>query len=218
MAGAARPNTTAEQVLSRREAIVGGLALAAGSLLALKPKTAAAADGDIVHVGGWHTGNDATTFQRTSSSGPTDSEVSLNDLYYGAHFGVKAGVFGNALPGSAAVKAEAYGDGKYGVYATASGAATGVYAASGGTALDVIGVAKFSRSGKITIPKGQKSATVTLQNGAIATTAIILATLQGSAGVGNHIRWAKRQSATKFQVILTKAASVNVSCGWFIIG
>jgi hypothetical protein len=86
-----------------------------------------------------------------------------------------------------------------------------------GTALDVSGIARFSRSGKVTIAKGHNSATVTVASG-IGTGSIILATLQGPAGVGNHIRWAKRTGATTFQVMLTKSAASKVSCGWFIIG
>jgi hypothetical protein len=88
--------------------------------------------------------------------------------------------------------------------------------ASGGTALKVNGQAFFSRAGRSTIAKGKSTVTVAgLTN--IGTSAAILVTLQGSAGSGVYLRYAKRLNSQQFQVVLNKAATSTVPFAWMIV-
>jgi hypothetical protein len=212
---ASRGSDAAEPaVLSRREAIIGALALAAGALVASRPGTALAANSDPITVAGLMVGNGATQVWRTSNqflSGGTNYSIAVlngTNISSTVHYGVD----GIALTGAP--------NGSAGLHGTAGTAAQfGVLAEHGiaeGAALRVNGVAQFSRSGKATISKGHSSRTVSgLSN--ITADSIILVTLQGSPGTGNHVRWAKRLSGTSFQVMLTKAAAVNVTFGWLIL-
>ena len=85
-----------------------------------------------------------------------------------------------------------------------------------GVALQVDGPAAFSRSGKGAILKGHATATVNVPSG-VSTHALILVTLQGSAGTGRYVRYARRVSATSFRVYLSKSAAAKVYFAWFIL-
>jgi hypothetical protein len=199
--------------LSRRQAIVGALALAAGALVATKPRSALATNYEPFVVGVDTFSTRQTSIFRTSNQtvlGTQYSTATLNKIVpiTAADHAVDGTVWPGALAGSVGVCGRATTTGQFGVLAS--------HDLGAGTALRVEGKAQFSRSGKATISKGHASKTVTgLSN--ITTDSIILVTLQGSAGVGNHVRWAKRLSSTSFQVMLTKAASINVTFGWLIL-
>jgi hypothetical protein len=83
--------------------------------------------------------------------------------------------------------------------------------------LRVDGKVSLSRSGVATISKGHSGCTGTVASG-LDPTPRIFATLQGSAGGGVYLRYAKRASATTFSIKLNKAATTTVSIAWFIIG
>ena len=212
---ASRGSDAAEPaVLSRRDAIIGALALAAGALVASKPGTARASTGDTVTAGHTTYASSGTDLFLSTNGLPTGGDdwsyamMNRNGLI-GAPVQAFAGEPMPAAPaGSSGVWGNAISASHYGVVARHDSAA--------GVALKVEGKASFSRSGKATISKGHASKTVSGLNN-ITTGSIILVTLQGSAGSGNHVRWAKRLSATSFQVVLTKAASVNVTFGWLIL-
>ena len=91
--------------------------------------------------------------------------------------------------------------------------------AADGTALRVEGRATFSRSGRASVSKRHSTRTVTVASGGIASDALILVTLQASAGGGVYVRYARRTSATTFQVVLNKAATTSTATfAWIILG
>jgi hypothetical protein len=122
------------------------------------------------------------------------------------HYGLDGQTFAGDA-GSAGVHGHTEAAGHYGVLArhTASG-----------TALRVEGKAGFSRSGKAAVARGHSTQTVTVASG-VGTGSMILVTLQGSAGSGVVLRYAKRLSATTFQVALNKAATTTVTFAWMIV-
>ena len=203
-----------ENVFSRREAILGALALAAGSLLATKPERAEAANGDPVVAGGSVYASKGNTFYLSNTGTPSGTEwaqamVNRNGT---SGNGPVAAFGGVAMPAATLASTGIWGDawavGHYGVHAQHENGA--------GVALKVQGKATFSRSGRKTILKGRSGATVTgLAN--IGTGSLILVTLQGSAGTGNHVRYAQRVSDTSFKVALTKPASNTVSFAWLVL-
>ena len=204
--------TAGGTVLSRRDAIVGALALAAGALIASKPEVAAANSGDAIVAGTINLSAGTTYLWRTSNGflNPVYSEVELGGATdnVGAHRAVSGHV--NALAGTAAtgVRGSADAAGQFGVI--------GENTAPGGTALRVNGRASFSRSGRHSIPKGQSAHTVT-GVADIATNSMILVTLQGSGGTGVYLKYAARVSATSFKVVLSKACTSAVTFAWMIL-
>jgi hypothetical protein len=221
MAGSRRTEAAVPAVISRREAIVGALALAAGTLIATKPEAARAADGDALLLGRT-TACSGLTWIRNTTTGGADGDVrceaflvsQIGPGYYAfyGHADESAGA------NSGGVLGEALGTGQYGVWASndaVGGIGLRTYAPNG-TALQVIGPATFSRSGRGSIAKGHASVTVTGLTG-LGTDALILVTLQGSAGSGVYLRYAKRLADTKFQVVLNKAASAKVYFAWMIL-
>jgi hypothetical protein len=93
----------------------------------------------------------------------------------------------------------------------------------GGVALSVDGPVVFSKSGTVTISKGRASKTVTIPgwSGApvsVRPGAMIFATLQGSAGTGRYIAWAKRTGNTTLKIQLNAAAKKAVKVAWFVLG
>lgn len=84
--------------------------------------------------------------------------------------------------------------------------------ADGATQLN--GTVSMSRSGRAKIAKGKKSVTITVPGG-VATTANVICTMQGS---GATIRYAKRYSATKIKIYLTKAATSTCYAAWMVLG
>jgi hypothetical protein len=65
VAGSTKTQAAVPAVMSRRDAIVGALALAAGTLIARRPDVAAAADGQYVLVGGSYSAANETFIMRT---------------------------------------------------------------------------------------------------------------------------------------------------------
>jgi hypothetical protein len=201
-------------VISRRDAIVGALALAAGALVASKPDAAQAANYEQLAVGSNLFGTLPTAINRTSNaaiSGVFHSSATLNYVMpiTNADIALNGTVWEGAVAGSAGVLGRGTMTGQYGVVATHDTAA--------GTALKVEGRATFSRSGRVTITKTHGGCTVTVASGISATT-LILATLQGSAGTGVYLVYAKYASPTTFTIKLNKAATSTVQIAWFIIG
>jgi hypothetical protein len=92
---------------------------------------------------------------------------------------------------------------------------TGVLAKStSGDALKVVGKVAFSRSGLVTVAAKKKSVKVTLAG--VATSSMILATLQSDAGevaVANAVA-----ASGYFTINLTAAHSSSVKVAWFVIG
>ncbi|MDO8964921.1 MAG: hypothetical protein Q7W30_10590 [Coriobacteriia bacterium] len=197
------------RVVSRRDAIVGALALAAGALLAQKPETAHALDGQYVLVAGAYSAANATLIMRTFDGAifsPAYSSVALTANTGLIHYGVDGQSFGGD-PGSAGVFGHTAHAAHYGVLAQHAGA---------GTALKVEGKARFSRSGRASISKGAMTRTITgVAN--IGTDSLIMATLQGPAGTGVVIAYTQRISATSFRIVLNKAATRSALVAWFII-
>jgi hypothetical protein len=202
---------TVPGVISRRDAIVGGLALAAGALIATRPEEAVAANGAAVSVGGIQTGNLPTVLWHTVSgnAGPVYSQALLAGVNVnGVEYGVEGEVTANSPGVGAGVRGLAATVPQVGVLAENT--------AAGGIALKVNGLAQFSRSGKATISKGKSSHTVSgLTN--ISTSSMILVTLQGSAGSGRYVRYAKRVSSGSFTVYLNAASKYDVSFAWMIL-
>jgi hypothetical protein len=197
--------------LTRRDAIVGGLALAAGALFGTRPDPASAANGTTVTVGGLNIGTVGTIFWRTDTGaiGPVYSQAMLaGPNFGGSHRGLEGEVYAPAGNAAVGVRGSGAAAGQFGVLAE--------NAAAGGTALRVNGVASFSRSGRSTISKGKSSMTVAGLTG-ITTNSMILVTLQGSAGSGVYLRYATRLDAMSFRVVLSKAATSAVSFAWLVL-
>lgn len=89
--------------------------------------------------------------------------------------------------------------------------------AAGATALAVTGAVTFDRSGKAKVAKGKTSVKVTVPGG-IAKTASVLCTAQNSGGSGVYVRYAKRVSATQFQIVLNKKTTSAMTVAWMVIG
>ena len=201
------PPPTTPAIITRRDAIVGALALAAGTLLASKPDAALAANGDFMHVG--------TAMVSTTYTSITRRDLLANDLSYAflnhnlgdQQIAVYGGASDQAAAESTGVYALASLDGQYGLQAENSG---------GGTALKVIGKAQFERSGRSSVAKGSSTKTLSGLSG-IAATSMILVTLQGDAGSGVVLRYASRVSSTSFKVVLNKAATKKVTFAWLIV-
>jgi hypothetical protein len=205
--------TRDEDVMSRRDAIIGALALAAGALVASKPDTAQAANYEQLAVGSNLFGTLWTAINRTSNgaiSGTFHSSATLNYItpISNADVALNGTVWEGAVASSAGVLGRGTITGQYGVVATHDTAA--------GTALKVSGRASFSRSGKSTVTKGHSTRTVTIASG-VGTGSMILVTLQGSGGTGVYLKYAKRMSATTFKVALSKAATATVTFAWMIV-
>jgi hypothetical protein len=199
-------------VISRRDAIIGALALAAGTLIAAKPQTALADNGEPMTVGCYLFSTIPTSVTRTSDGTPSGTYYTMGELngtVFEASVGVFGGTYQDAVAGSTGVHGYAASRDQFGVVARNSDL--------NGTAIKVEGRAAFSRSGKAKITKGHSSCTVPVISG-VDTGSLILATLQGSAGSGVHLLYAKRSSSLTFTIKLSKAATSTVSIAWFIVG
>ena len=199
---------TAGAVVSRRDAIMGALALAAGTLIASKPDVALAADGSTMYVG-----TDMASTSPTSITRRSPGAVDLSYVFLNHNLGdQQIGVYGAATDASAAGST-----GVYGLAGIAAGYGVQAENTGGGTALRVLGKAEFQTSGRSSVSKGKSSRTVTGLVG-INATSMILVTLQGDAGSGVVLRYASRVSSTSFKVVLNKAATKKVTFAWFILG
>jgi len=201
-------------VMSRREAIIGALALAAGTLIAAKPEAAHAANGQSVTTGGIFYTSAETIVYLTSNATDTGNMVSgamlnRNGFMGGPNQAVAGSVYSSAPAGSAGVWGKAWGSAQIGVQAANS--------VAGATALKVEGKVELSRSGRATVSKRHSTRTVTVASG-IDAAALILVTLQSSPGSGVYLKYAKRTSATTFKVYLNKAATSTVTFAWMIVG
>jgi len=219
MSSANGTKTAAPAVMSRREAIVGALALAAGTLLASRPGVALAANGEAMLQGRLMYDTAATQLTRYDpNNGNKDvSYCVLNHNWGDQHVGVYGSPTEQAGAASTGVYGLAVKAGHYGVQAEHSDTAGVALRATnpGGIGIVVEGKSKFSRSGIGTVSKGSSTKTVTVATG-VGTSSRILVTLQGYGGSGVYLKYATRASATAFKVVLTKSASRSVKFAWMI--
>lgn len=198
--------------LTRRDAIAAALAIGAGSLLALKPATALAANGATMTVGGLFTGNLGTVLWHTASGdlGPIYSQAVLagTDPQTGVHWGLEGEVAARAGTGAVGVRGHAEGSDQSGVLAENTSAT--------GTALQVNGRASFSRSGRATVTKGASYCTVAGLSG-IDSNSLIFVTPQADPGVGVQVAYARPLNATSFRVVLTAPAKKTLPFAWMIL-
>lgn len=212
MADSKGTETANPAVMSRREAIVGALALAAGTLIAAKPEAAIAMDGQSIVIGGENSAASQTLLMRTPSgelSYPNAETMAYFNFYAGSHHAIGGWLGSSASAGSSGVYGRAVDPTQFGI--------TAQNVANGGIALNVQGGIALSRSGKTTVTKRHSTRTVTLGSG-IDPAALILVTLQSSPGSGVYLKYARRTSATTFKVYLNKAATSTVTFGWMIVG
>jgi hypothetical protein len=209
MAGSKGNGTPGGNVVSRRDAIVGALALAAGALVASKPDAAQAANYEQLTTWGYETALECDTL--ATGAGTHVSQAVFNR---GANFlpdyavqGVQGLVWPGAPADSSGVTGFAYIPGHVGVYA-ANNDPTGV-------GLKVYGKTSFMRSGTGTVAKNTASRTVTVTSG-VNSGSKILATLQGNGGTGVYLKYAAMTSATTFKVYLTKACTKAVRFPWMV--
>lgn len=221
MSSANGTKTAAPAVMSRREAIVGALALAAGTLLASRRDVALAANGEAMLQGRLMYDTAATQLTRYDPDilgGINDvSYCVLNQSWGDQHVGVYGSPTEQAGAASTGVYGLAVKAGHYGVQAEHSDTAGVALRATnpGGIGIVVEGKAKFSRSGIGTVSKGSSTKTVTVATG-VGTSSRILVTLQGYGGSGVYLKYATRASATAFKVVLTKSATRSVKFAWMI--
>lgn len=211
MADSTRTCAADPAVLSRRDAIVAALALAAGALVATRPDPARAATWDNMIVGSINIASSPTYAWRTATGHlePVITQAALNfDNGLGVHHAVDGEVFAIAGTAAVGVRGTAASIGQFGVVAE--------HKAPAGTALRVNGIASFSRSGRSTISAGKSVKTVSgLSN--ITANSKILVTLQGNAGTGRYVRYAQRLSDTSFKVVLNGTATYKVAFAWMIV-
>ena len=221
MARTEESETAAPVTISRRDAIVGALALAAGTLIASKPDVALAANGDTMLQGRLMYDTAATQLTRYDPAilgGINDvSYAILNHNLGDQHIGVYGSPTEQAGAESVGVYGLASGASHYGVHAKHydMGGVALLATNHDGTAIVVDGKARFSRSGLVTVTKGHSTKTVTVYSG-VATTSRILVTMQGDGGSGVYLRYATRTGATTFKIVLTKAATKSVKFAWMI--
>lgn len=214
MSGSKGTEAIAPGVVSRREAIIGALALAAGSLLASRPKAAMAQTGDPVTAGGSVYTGAGNTFYLNTGGTPAGTEIAQAMINRNGTGGSPVQAFGGVvMPSAPATSAGVWGfawaAGHYGVHAE--------HDSSAGTALKVEGRVALSRSNTARITRGHSGCTVTVPSG-VDPASMILATLQGSAGTGVYLRYAKRATATTFTLKLNRAATSTVTVAWMILG
>lgn len=206
--------------LSRRDAIMAALAMAAGTLVASKPEVALADSGSPILMAmdnectgqtqiirNAPQGGPALSVAALNYSGQSDAQFALFGAVSSSANASSAGVCGlSSLPQQAGVWGQSVVLDGVGVKATAPD----------GTALLVDGPVKFSRSGRGSISAGHSTATVTVSKD-LATNVLVLATLQGSAGSGVYLRYAKRTGTRTFQVVLNKSATTKVYFAWMLL-
>lgn len=132
--------------------------------------------------------------------------------------GVKgSGVTGVRGEGKWAVLGKATTAGGAGVIGKTGSGATGVLASATGTkaALQVAGRARFKQAGKATIAAATQAVNVPL-GFTLAAGSLVVATLQGYAGAGIAVRYAKTVGTNKIRICLSKNASQNVDVAYFI--
>jgi hypothetical protein len=217
------------KLMDRRGMLTAAAAAAAGLIgTMVMPAAAMAATGDAVTAGNVATGSTTAPglWGRSTSGGVgVIGESTLYDGVQGFSSGVGAsGVWGRSdASGGAGVTGDGPGYGLHGRSTAglgvrgASTTGTGVSAEStSGAALSVVGKATFSRSGKATLARKKSSIIVPVASG-VSTTAMILVTLQGEAGSGVYVKYAKRYSATTIKIQLNKKSTKASSIAWMIL-
>jgi hypothetical protein len=212
MAGSKGTEAVDETVISRRDAIMGALALAAGTMIAMRPEEAHAINSDPVLAAGtvYSTEGSSIQYNSTGAAGGLSKSAAWFNWHNlgGVVHAVSGSVTGATTAGSAGVEGYATTTGNYGVLAWNN--------APAGVAVKVDGRAKFSRSGMATIAKSHSALTVAVASG-IDTTSMILVTLQGSGGSGVWLKYARRVDATHFKVYLNKKSTKAVRFAWMIV-
>ena len=204
-------------MLSRRDAIVGALALTAGSLIASKPDVALAATGGTMYIGTDMVSTSITSITRRTAGADDISYAFLNHNLGDQHIGVY---------GSPTDQAGAESVGVYGLASSAShyGVRAEHYDMEGvallatnpsGTALVVDGKAKFFRSGIGLVSKGRASKTVTVPSG-LNTRSRFIVTLMSDGGSGVYLKYAGLRNATQFKVVLTKKSTKATKFSWMV--
>lgn len=231
---------------TRRAFLFGGLGAAAAVVAnaVAGTRSAFAANGDPVTVGGEFTGTDGTTLVATGdelgaftghatgsgSAGVTGSTTSTG--------GVTAGVFGNAQGtagtsfgalgrtradhgtgvGARAVSASGPTFGLHAVVTSPDGIGVYAEAADGqGVALRTVGRARFSTSGIATIAKGTRRVVVNPRI-PVSSATKVLCTLQSSPGGTTTIQRVQLDaSADVFTIYLTANATAATKVAWFAI-
>jgi hypothetical protein len=217
------------KLMDRRGMLTAAAAAAAGLIgTMVMPAAAMAATGDAVTAGNVATGSttDPGLWGRNTTGGVgVIAESTGYDAVQGFSSGVGAsGVWGRSTAsGGAGVTGDGPGYGLHGRSTAGIGArgasttGTGVSAEStSGTALGVIGKASFSRSGKVSLARRKSSIVVPVASG-VSTSAMILVTLQGDAGSGVYVKYARRWSATSIKIQLNKKSIKASSIAWMIL-
>jgi hypothetical protein len=213
MADSAGSKSGEEGLISRRQAILGALTLAAGSFIATRPDIALANVGDAVHIGDDLYGKQ-TSFQVNSTGAVGGTSIASSFVGRNANAypafpvqGLGSVIWSSAPAGSSAVWGDGTATNNYGVHA--------VHDLAAGIALKVDGRTSLKRSGIGTVSKGSSSKTVTVASG-VNSGSKILVTLQGNGGTGVYLKYAAMTSATTFKVYLSKACTKAVRFSWMV--
>jgi hypothetical protein len=207
-------DVTTQAAISRREIIVGALALAAGTLVAGAPDTAHAANNDTILLGCENYATSRTKVILTDGVTEPAAQITVAYLNHyeegtpGTHQALMGATDAAATPGSLGVLGWAHNADHVAVGA--------VNDKVDGIAVYAVGKVLLSRSGKVTISKGKSSATVTVASG-VETGAMILVTPQGDGGSGVYVKYAARAGATSFKIVLTKKATKTAKYAWVIL-
>lgn len=195
--------STQNDKMSRRDLIMKGAVVAAGAAAAaLTPQVAAASDGEAVTVGQLKYSTSSAATQIATGNTPDNLPlVRIVDQSWGD--GVPRALMARTNTGRAV---DAWAQ---------NGTAVKAEAVSG-TAVDVRGKVRMNRSGFGYISAG-KSYVDMAPTGGVTSSSKILVTLQGSAGTGVYLRFAKIISTSKFRVYLNKAATVKVKFAWMVL-
>lgn len=229
--GISPPNPSMQKALEnrwRKFTIAGAVVVAGIVISASLLGVAGASNGANLVLG---QPNNATSRTSLSASFTGEGDV-FESLYFApsnsGNFGV--GVWGGVLTangeegsnqgagvwGTGGVHPRGLENPKLGTGVQGDGSRVGVGARSAtGRALDVRGKAYFSNAGQGIISAGSRRKLVT--NAKLDADALILVTLQGSAGNGVYLSHAKKIDATSFKVVLNKPAAVNTPFAWFIV-
>lgn len=178
---------------------------------------------DVSGNGVWGESVDKGQGQGNGVYGSTNSASGV----YGHNAGTGYGVAGRAESGTGTLGDSTNGTGVAassqngtGLSATTAFGTAASVIATAGTALHVNGPAIFSRSGLVTIKAPAKSASVVVAGG-LATTSLVLATLQNSIAGVSVASAVPNPSTGKITINLNKAppsTSPTAKVAWFVLG